>query len=166
VKLILQRPGQRLVNTEPKTKSASLDLAVVATEVEALPSEDSVVKYLADDKRLTAPALIQLCKQMNVVEPTSTITDLRAGAECRHTRRSSGHWGEHRDWDDPLDLILILVEERRDGDESVPERIALLAMGTATETGYGAHRSPQRPARSRVGSGTTVVPRPSLRPSR
>jgi hypothetical protein len=56
-------------------------------------------------------------------------TDLRVVQSAVTHDDRSGHRGEHRNRDDPLDLILILVKERCDGDESVPERIALLAMG-------------------------------------
>jgi hypothetical protein len=95
-KFVLQRKGQRLVSTEPKTKPAPLDLAVVASEVEALASEDAVVKYLADDKRITAAVLIQLCKQMNVVVPTGVKTKpalhrVLAEEVIGHRRRTLGY---------------------------------------------------------------------------
>jgi hypothetical protein len=95
-KLVLQRPGQRLVSTEPKAKAAPLDLVVIATEIEALPSEDAVVKYLADDKRLTAAVLVQLCKRMNVVVPTGVKTKpalhrLLAEEVIGHRRRTLGY---------------------------------------------------------------------------
>jgi hypothetical protein len=95
-KVVLQRPGQRLTSTAPKATALPLDLGVIATEIESLPSEDSVVKYLTDDKRLTVSMLVDLCARMNVLVPTGVKTKpalhrLLAEEVIGHRRRTLGY---------------------------------------------------------------------------
>jgi hypothetical protein len=95
-KVVLQRPGQRLVSSEPRSRPVPLDLGTVAAEIEALPSEDAVVKFLGDDKRLTGPVLVKLCAHMNVSVPTGVKTKpalqrLIADEVIGHRRRTRGY---------------------------------------------------------------------------